>query len=73
MKLQITDTEIIITVPLDKNPQLSSTGKSRLLYSSRGTIKTDQDYNGHPISVGLNVMASVRKVKENFQPLGEDL
>lgn len=33
----------------------STSGKSLVLVSSRGNLKTDQVFNGQPVTVGLNV------------------
>jgi uncharacterized protein (AIM24 family) len=35
--------------------QPSASGKTLVLLSSRGNLKTDQSYNGQPVTVGLNV------------------
>lgn len=70
MKVTIENNEITIKVPLSTNPQPSSTGKSLMLYSSGGIIKTDTIYKDRQVSVGLNVMISVRKPQPQ---LGADL
>jgi hypothetical protein len=70
MKVTIENNEITIRVPLSANPQPSSTGKSLMLYTSSGIIKTETLFKDRPVSVGLNVMISVRKPQPQ---LGSDL
>lgn len=41
-----------IRIPLD--PSLSKSGKSTVLASTRGSLKTDVHYDGRPIMLGLN-------------------
>lgn len=61
MKVTIENNEVVIRVPIAEKPQLSASGKSYLLYTSSGVIKTTTEHQGKPISVGLNVMVSARK------------
>ena len=52
---------LIITVPLNPQPPLSSSGKSRILYSSQGFVKpAGLMIDGKQVSVGLNVIAALR-------------
>lgn len=52
---------LIITVPISTNPPLSSSGKSRILYSSQGFVKPPGLLvDGKQVSVGLNVIAALR-------------
>ncbi len=44
---------LIIEAPL-QTPKLSSTGKTFIVASSGGTVKTGVEYEGKPISLGLN-------------------
>lgn len=62
MNVKIKDGEIIIRVPLAKNPEPSkSSGKTLMLYSSGGFSKTDIKHKGEPVSVSLNVCIPNRK------------
>lgn len=52
---------LIITVPINSNPPLSSTGKSRILFSSQGFVKpAGLLVDGKQVSVGLNVIVAVK-------------
>lgn len=52
---------LVITVPINNNPPLSSTGKSRILFSSQGFIKpAGLLVDGKQVSVGLNVIVAVK-------------
>lgn len=52
---------LIITVPINPNPPLSTSGKSRILYSSAGFVKPPGLLvDGKQVSVGLNVIAALR-------------
>lgn len=44
-----------IRIPVDKNPSLSKSMKTKVLATTNGFQKTDYDYEGHTVSVGLNV------------------
>lgn len=62
MKTEIKDGELVITVQLASRPPLSSSGKSRILYSSQGFVRPAGlvSADGKQISVGLNVIAALR-------------
>ena len=49
------DGNLVITAPIAKPAPLSSTGKSKLLVSTRGNMVTDLIIDGKPVTIGLNV------------------
>jgi len=52
---------LVITVPINPSPALSSSGKSRILFSSHGFVKpTGLLVDGKQVSVGLNVIVALR-------------
>lgn len=53
MKVEIKDGNLIITIPM-QTPTPSSTGKTLVVASSRGNVKTDAMVNGKPVTIGLN-------------------
>ncbi len=44
---------LVIRIPLEK-PTLSSTGKTLVVASSRGNVKTAVLIDGKPVTIGLN-------------------
>lgn len=52
MKVEIKDGNLIITIPM-QTPTPSSTGKTLVVASSRGNVKTDVMVNGKPVTIGL--------------------
>jgi len=44
---------LTITLPLQK-PTESSSGKSMVVATTRGNQVVDADYDGHPLTVGVN-------------------
>lgn len=53
--------ELVIRVPVAQNPPASASGKTYVVASSRGNVKTDLQVNGQPLTVGFN--AYIPKVK----------
>lgn len=53
MKTEIKDGNMIITIPMEK-PTPSSTGKSLIVASSHGAVKTDAIVNGKPVKVNIS-------------------
>lgn len=50
----------VLTCPLQK-PELSSSGKSNILFSSHGFVKPiGVLYEGKQVSVGINIIAALR-------------
>ena len=43
-----------ITVPMNRKPKPSSSGKSLVLASTSGNVVTDAEHDGKPVIVGLN-------------------
>jgi hypothetical protein len=60
MKVEIVGDQIIITAQLDKSAPMSSSGKSRILFSSHGFVKPDLKFEGKQVSVGLNVIVALK-------------
>ena len=57
MKAEIKNGNLIITLPL-QTPQRRASGKTRVLATSRGNVKTDLIYQGQPVTVGVNAYFS---------------
>jgi hypothetical protein len=51
---KIEGSELVIRVPLNSPPVLSSTGKNMVVASSHGNKQTDAKVNGKPVTVGVN-------------------
>jgi hypothetical protein len=54
MKATIENGELVIRLPLNKAPVLSSSGKTLVVATSHGNQKTDAVVNGQPVVVGVN-------------------
>lgn len=46
--------ELVIRLPLNPTPDLSATGKTLVVASSRGNVQTEAQVNGQPVVVGVN-------------------
>jgi hypothetical protein len=54
MKATIENGELVIRLPLNKTPVLSTSGKTLVIASTHGNQKTDAVINGQPIVIGVN-------------------
>lgn len=54
MKCEIKNGILTITVPVSADPDLSKSGKTRILASSHGNQATTASFNGKPVIVGFN-------------------
>lgn len=46
--------ELVIRIPVNQEPVVSKSGKSRVVASSYGNVKTDLMIDGKPLTIGLN-------------------
>ena len=53
MKAEIIGNNLVITLPL-QTPQSSASGKTLVVASSRGNVKTTAQVNGKDITIGVN-------------------
>jgi hypothetical protein len=56
MQTKIENSVLTITVPLDTQPKVSSSGKSFLLVNTSGFVKTGLTHQGKAVSLSLNVI-----------------
>lgn len=55
MKVTLENGEIVIRIPANTtDPKLSSSGKTRLIATSNGSVKTDVTVLGKQVTVGVN-------------------
>ena len=54
VKATIENGELVIRLPLNKTPVISTSGKSLVVASSHGNQKTDAVINGQSVVVGVN-------------------
>jgi hypothetical protein len=54
MKVTIEKGELVIRLPLNQPPVLSSSGKSLVVASTRGNQRTDAVIDGQPVILGIN-------------------
>ena len=57
MKVEQKGDEIVITIPRNKKPQPSTSGKTLIIASSHGNVPTPLLHNDDVISAGVNVFA----------------
>lgn len=70
--LENNGTELVLRLPIDKNPQLSSTGKSLILFSTHGFVKpVELKWNGRRVSLGINVLASTKTAEPGGYDAGQ--
>lgn len=54
MKIEITETELVIRISRINPPTISKSGKSLLVATSSGIVKTDTRVDGKVLQVGVN-------------------
>lgn len=54
MEVKLENGMIVIRMPISDPPVASGSGKSLVLASTRGNVKTTTVYKGKPITVGIN-------------------
>lgn len=59
MKVAIEKKELVIRIPLQK-PTPSASGKTLVVASTRGNVKTEVEIDSRPVTVGLNAYISAR-------------
>ncbi len=59
MNATIEGNELVIRMPLQK-PTPSATGKTLVVASSRGNVKTSAQVDGKPITIGVNAYIPVK-------------
>lgn len=60
MSVKIEGNEIVIRLPLNNPAPLSATGKSRVVATTRGNIKTAVLVEGQPVTIGVNAYIPAR-------------
>lgn len=60
-KVQIENGELVIRIPANTtNPPPSKSGKTLVIASTRGNLKTELEINGKPVTIGINAYISAR-------------
>lgn len=59
-KIEVTEDVIIITLPR-QTPTPSASGKTLVIASTRGNVRTDEMVDGRPVTVGANVYIPAAK------------
>lgn len=54
MQVSIDGNELVIRVPLNNPPVPSASGKTLVVASTRGNLKTAVEVDGKPVTIGLN-------------------
>jgi hypothetical protein len=53
-KAEIKGGSLIITIPIAKKPEPSKSGKTKIVASTNGNVKTDIKVEGYPLTIGVN-------------------
>jgi len=51
---KISGKQLIVTIDMNAKPEISASGKSRVVASSHGNQETDVMVDGKPVTIGLN-------------------
>ena len=54
MTIKIEGNELVIRLPINANPPPSASGKTLVVASTRGNVKTDVTVKGKKVTVGVN-------------------
>lgn len=54
MKVEIKGKDLVITIPMNKKPTPSASGKTLVVASSKGNKETEAEVDGQTLIVGLN-------------------
>jgi polysaccharide deacetylase 2 family uncharacterized protein YibQ len=54
MKAEIKNGNLVITIPMNPKSVPSASGKTLVVASSHGNVKTDAEVDGKSVTVGLN-------------------
>jgi len=57
MHVEVKNNQLVITVPIG-TPRPSASGKTLVVASSRGNVKTSAQVDGKPVTVGFNAYIS---------------
>lgn len=60
MKVELKDGNLIISIPVQTPPTPSASGKTLVVASTRGNVKTGVMVQGKEITLGLNAYIPVR-------------
>jgi hypothetical protein len=59
MKVTVEKNELVIRIPM-QNPTPSASGKTLVVASTRGNVKTEVLVNKKPVTIGLNAYISAK-------------
>jgi len=54
MTVEVKGDNLVITAPIQKNPAPSKSGKTLVVASSHGNVRTTVEVLGKPVTVGFN-------------------
>ena len=54
MNAKVEGADLVIRIPLNKTPEMSASGKSRVVASTHGNAVSDLKIEGKPVVIGLN-------------------
>jgi hypothetical protein len=54
IKAEIKGDNLIITLPLEKEPRPSTSGKTLVVATTHGNVQLGAEYKGKPVTIGVN-------------------
>lgn len=54
MEARIEGSKLHLIIDMENPPEVSKSGKSVVIASTHGNVKTGAEYNGKPITIGFN-------------------
>jgi hypothetical protein len=58
MNVKIEGKELVIRIPMSESPTASKSGKSLVLATTSGNVRTSTTFRDKPITIGLNAYIS---------------
>ncbi|MHC1766122.1 MAG: hypothetical protein AB9869_17780 [Verrucomicrobiia bacterium] len=60
MNAKIEGRELVIRIPIEEQPQPSASGKTLVVATTRGNVRTSITIQGKPVTIGVNAYISAK-------------
>lgn len=60
MNAKIEGKELVIRIPIEEQPQPSASGKTLVVATTRGNVRTSITIQGKPVTIGVNAYISAK-------------
>ena len=64
IKAEIVGDNLVVSIPMAEAPSLSSTGRSHIIATTHGWLKTELEYANRKVSISLTACVPVRERKQ---------